>query len=320
MSFSSRVKNELCRVPIKNDCCKFAELAAIIHTGGSIQLTGRERISLRISTENACIARRVFTLLKELYNIHTEVLVRRNKRLRKNNNYVLVVPQIAYSKKILSDTYLFYKNDQGRISIYHDIHENLIKNECCKRAYLRGAFLGGGSVSDPEKTYHLEFVSRRYEYSLSLCNLLNSFGLHAQVIERKNNFVVYLKEGEHIVKFLNITGAHAALLDLENIRVYKDMRNNINRIINCETANLGKTVNAAVRQIDNIRYLKSNLGCQDVPPSLREVAELRLAYPDASLKELGEMLDPPMGKSGVNHRLRKLEQLAEDLRNKKGEI
>ncbi len=152
-----------------------------------------------------------------------------------------------------------------------------------------------------------------------MCNLINEFGLNAKTIERKNNFVVYLKEGDQIVNLLNIIGAHSALLDLENIRIYKDMRNNINRIVNCETANLSKTINAAVRQIENIRYLESNYGLAKLSPSLREIAELRLKNPDASLRELGEMLEPPIGKSGVNHRLRKLDKIAEDLKNKGGE-
>ncbi len=199
------------------------------------------------------------------------------------------------------------------------IDVRLIKKRCCKRAYIRGAFLGGGSVSDPEKIYHLEIVTHSDSYANSLCSLINEFGLNAKTIERKNNYVVYLKEGEHIVNLLNIIGAHSALLDLENIRIYKDMRNNINRIVNCETANLSKTINAAVRQIENIRYIEDSYGLSNLSPSLREVAELRLNNPDASLRELGEMLNPPIGKSGVNHRLRKLDKIAEELKNKGGE-
>ncbi|WP_129723667.1 DNA-binding protein WhiA [Xylanivirga thermophila] len=320
MSFSSKVKAELCRVTVERDCCKIAELAAIIHTSGTIKLAGRDRVGICITTENACIARRAFMLIKELYGINPEILVRKNKRLRKNNSYLLLIPQSVYSKRILSDIYIFYRDRDGKNNVCSGIHEDLIRRPCCKRAYLRGAFLGGGSVSDPEKGYHLEFVSHRNEYSEDLCELLNYFDLHAKIVERKNNFVVYLKEGEHIVNLFSIIGAHTALLNLENIRIYKDMRNNINRIVNCETANLGKTVNASLRQIDNIKYLKENSEYQKLPHSLKEIAELRLNYPDASLKELGQMLSPPMGKSGVNHRLRKLDQLADDLRIKKGEI
>ena len=165
----------------------------------------------------------------------------------------------------------------------------------------------------------MEIVTHNEVYANSLRDLINQFGLSAKTIERKNNYVVYLKEGEHIVNLLSIIGAHSALLDLENIRIYKDMRNNINRIVNCETANLSKTINAAVRQIENIKYLSKHYGLSKLSPALKEVAELRLDNPDASLKELGEMLSPPIGKSGVNHRLRKLDKMAEDIRSKRGE-
>lgn len=297
-----------------------AELAGIIHISGVIEISGRGRYSLKISTENASLARRIFVLFKELYNINAEILVRKNTRLRKKNSYLLVIPTSNDTKKILADTYSIYRNETEHIALNGTIDSSLIENGCCKKAYLRGAFLGGGSMSDPEKMYHLEFVTHRAEYADSLCELLNFFDLHAKIIERKNNYVVYLKEGEHIVKLLNIMGAHSALLNLENIRAYKDMRNNINRIVNCETANLTKTINASMRQIENIEYINKHLGYEKLPQSLKEVAELRLNYPDASLKELGEMLDPPIGKSGVNHRLRKLDKLAEDLRQEKGEM
>lgn len=151
-------------------------------------------------------------------------------------------------------------------------------------------------------------------------DLMDSFKLHSKVTKRKGNYVVYLKEGENIVDFLNIIGAHSALLELENIRILKEMRNNVNRIVNCETANLQKTVDASVRQVENINYIKEHLGFDKLPENLREIAKMRLAYSDATLKELGEMLNPPLGKSGVNHRLRKLDKIAESLRNMKGEL
>jgi DNA-binding protein WhiA len=318
VSFSAKAKNESCRVPLRRECCKLSELAALIHTAGTIQLRGKEKINFHISTENASIARRAFLLFKELYHINTEVLVRKNRRLRKNNNYILVVPQAFQPQRILKDTYILHKDQHGNVGFYDSISPDLIQRNCCKKAYLRGAFLGGGSVSDPEKTYHLEFVAHNGRYAESLCDLMNTLNLHAKVIERKSHFVVYLKEGEHIVNLLSLIGAHTALLNLENIRIYKDIRNNINRIVNCETANLSKTVNAALRQIENIKYLRDHLGLHKLPAPLREVAELRLEHNDASLKELGEMLVPPVGKSGINHRLRKLDKLAEDLKMRRG--
>ena len=199
-----------------------------------------------------------------------------------------------------------------------DIEPLLIQSTCCKRAYLRGAFLGSGSVSDPEKGYHLEFVSAKEEYIMSLQKLVNHFGMDAKVVIRKNNYVAYLKEGAQIVDLLNIMGAHVALMELENIRIVKEMRNNVNRLVNCETANLNKTVSAAVRQVQDINYLEGTIGLSALPRNLEEIAHYRLQHPSASLKEMGEMLNPPVGKSGVNHRLRKLSELANQLREERG--
>ena len=175
-------------------------------------------------------------------------------------------------------------------------------------------------MSDPERTYHLEIICHNKILAAELKKLMHDFNLNAKIIKRKGNYVVYLKEGENIVDFLNVIGAHLALLELENIRILKGMRNDVNRIVNCETANLQKTVDASVRQAESIRYIRDNLGFDKLPDNLREIAQLRLQYSDASLKELGEMLEPPLGKSGVNHRLRKLDKIAEDMKNVKGEV
>ncbi|NLB42985.1 MAG: DNA-binding protein WhiA [Clostridiales bacterium] len=315
MTFSSKAKNEMCRINMKRSCCKLAELAALIHTSGSVQQGNGKKASLKLTTENASIARRIFMLIKDSYQITPEVLVRRNRRLRKNNSYVLLVPVSKVTSKILEDTCIRMRTIDDNMEIQLDGNPLLIRKRCCKRSYLRGAFLGGGSVSDPEKAYHLEFVAHSEKYGEALCELINDLGLHAKMIERKNNFVVYLKEGEHIVNLLSLIGAHTALLNFENIRIYKDMRNNINRIVNCETANLGKTINASIRQIENIEYIRERIGLANLSPSLREIADLRIKYPDACLRELGDMLSPQVGKTGVNHRLRKLDKIAEDHRN-----
>ena len=314
MTFSSKAKNEMCRINMKRSCCELAELAALIHTCGSVQQVSGRKASLKLTTENASIARRIFMLIKDSYQLTPEVLVRRNRRLRKNNSYVLLVPVSKVTSKILEDTCIRMPTIDDNMEIQLDINPLLVRKRCCKRSYLRGAFLGGGSVSDPEKAYHLEFVARSEKYGEALCDLINNLGLHAKLIERKNNYVVYLKEGEHIVNLLSLIGAHTALLNFENIRIYKDMRNNINRIVNCETANLGKTINASIRQIENIEYIRDRIGFSNLSPSLREIADLRIKYPDASLRELGDMLSPQIGKSGVNHRLRKLDKIAEDHR------
>jgi cell division protein WhiA len=317
MSFSSITKNELSRMNVEEKCCLLAELAALIRMSGSIQIGGLNKVNLKVSTENAAIARRIFTLLKTLYNVHTEVMVRKNKQLKKNNNYLMIVDYRNDAEKILTDVGILNRDRKQYYKINYGIPEEIVQNRCCKRSYIRGAFLGGGSISNPEKTYHLEFVTHSQEHSEDLCNLINTFGLNAKIVVRKESYVIYLKEGEQIVDLLNIIGAYSALLKLEDIRILKEVRNNINRIVNCETANLGKTINASIRQIQNIEYIDKAMGIDNLPENLIDIARLRLAHREASLKELGMMLSPTVGKSGVNHRLRRLEEIAEELKERR---
>ena len=313
MTFSSKVKNEISKIITDDKCCHIAELSALIKMTGTIQIHGRSNIGIRLSTENASLARMLFTLIKELFNVNTRVAVRRNKQLKKNNNYTLNIENQAGGEIILLATGILTKAEEG-IKINYKLPSKLVKKPCCKKAYLRGVFLGGGSISDPEKTYHLELVTNNEEYAESIKKLINSYNLNSKVVNRKGNYVVYLKEGEQIVDFLNIIGAHQALFGLENVRINKEIRNNVNRIVNCETANLSKIVNASVRQINNIELVRQRIGFDNIPEGLAEIAELRLKYPDASLKEMGEMMSPPIGKSGINHRLRKLDEIAEKIR------
>lgn len=288
-----------------------AELSALIRTSGTIMLKGLSRTDLNILTENPAIARLIFTFFKKNFNIHTDVVVQKNKTLKKGNAYQIHIEDagdILKALGILVDVDGFY-------GINDKVPHFLLKDSCCKRAYIRGAFLGGGSVSDPERGYHLEFITHSEEYGNSLKELINEFGLESKLIDRKSNHIVYLKEGDQIVDLLNIIGAHKALLDFENVRIVKQMRNDVNRLVNCETANLNKTVNAAMKQVQDINLIKSRVGLGALPDGLSELAELRLEQPEASLKELGEMLDPPVGKSGVNHRFKKIHKFAESLVN-----
>ncbi|MDX9918235.1 MAG: DNA-binding protein WhiA [Gudongella sp.] len=314
MSFSSQTKNELSRMEIEDDCCALAELSALVRMNGSIQLASEKQINLRFTTENAAIARRIFSILKLLYQTEIEVMVRRNRQLKKNNSYLIVIHDKEISRKILSDVGFIKEDMSNLFDPTYSIPEEIISKRCCRRSYIRGSFLGGGSLSNPEKTYHLEFVTNREEHAENLRDIINSFGLSSKIIQRKENFVVYIKEGEQIVDILNIIGAHQALLKLEDIRVLKDVRNNINRIVNCETANLEKTIEASIRQKESIELISRKMGLGRLPDNLREIAELRLSYPDASLKEIGELANPPLGKSGVNHRFRKIEEIAEEIR------
>lgn len=314
MSFSSVTKNELSRLEIENDCCLLAELAALVRMNGSVQITGMQNINIRFTTENAAIARRIFSILKLLYSTEIEVMVRKNKQLKKKNNYLIVVHDKEISTKILTDVG-YIKDDKSNLyNPNYTVPKEIVKKRCCKRSFIRGSFLGGGSITNPERTYHLEFVTSREEHAKSLSSIINSFGLASKIIQRKESFVVYIKEAEQIVDLLNIIGAHQALLKLEDIRVLKEIRNNINRLVNCETANLGKTIDASIRQIQSIKLIQEKIGLNKLPDNLREVAEVRLSNPDSSLKEIGELLNPTIGKSGVNHRFRKIEEIARGLR------
>ncbi|GCL74718.1 DNA-binding protein WhiA [Paenibacillus naphthalenovorans] len=307
MSFAAQTKKELTLME-SEQCCEKAELSALLRMNGAVQVSS-QKIVLDVSTENAAIARRIYTLLKKTFQVHTELLVRKKMRLKKNNVYIVRVPnqvqEILKELRIVSEGFLFTPG----------IEPDIIKKSCCKRAYLRGAFLAGGSVNNPEgSSYHLEIYSMYEEHCQALCQLANDFDLNARCIERKKGFVLYIKEGEKIIEFLSLIGAHQALLRFEDVRIMKDMRNSVNRLVNCETANLNKTIGAAVRQIDNIRLLQKEVGLNNLPEKLREVAEIRLKHPDMNLKEVGDLLKGQVSKSGVNHRLRKIDELAEKLR------
>jgi DNA-binding protein WhiA len=308
VSFAAQTKKELTMIT-SDACCEKAELSALIRMNGSVQLTN-QRIVLDISTENAAIARRIYTLLKKKFRVHIELLVRKKMRLKKNNVYIVRLPNqvqdILSELRIVSEGFMFTPG----------IDDEIIQEDCCKRAYLRGAFLAGGSVNKPEgSSYHLEISSMYEEHCQSLCRLANEFELNARCIERKKGFVLYLKEGEKIIEFLSLIGAHQALLRFEDVRIMKDMRNSVNRLVNCDTANLNKTITAAVRQIENIRLLQKEIGLENLPEKLREVAQVRLTNPDINLKEVGDLLKGSVSKSGVNHRLRKIDEMAEKIRN-----
>jgi cell division protein WhiA len=308
MSFASETKKELTNIEVK-ECCAKAEIASLIRMNGAISFSNQQ-VVLDISTENAAIARRIYTLLKKVYDIHVELLVRKKMRLKKNNVYIVRISNNA--KLILSDLEIM---DAG-FMFNRKISPSFTKKKCCRRSYLRGAFLAGGSVNNPEtSSYHLEIFSLYKEHNEALCEVMNTFGLNAKTLERKKGFIVYLKEGEKITEFLNVMGAHQALLRFEDVRIVRDMRNSVNRLVNCETANLNKTIGAALRQVENIRFIDREVGLSILPERLREIAELRVKHQDVTLKELGEMVSgTPISKSGINHRLRKIDELAEKIR------
>ncbi|NLY44189.1 MAG: DNA-binding protein WhiA [Clostridiaceae bacterium] len=314
MSFSSRTKNELCRLPRGSDCCCTAELMGIICFAGEVK-QNKEEMILRVSTENASVARRFFSLVKWVFGVQAIVNIRKKKTPKHANSYNLYLKDRDTVEKVLLELGLVNSDTYAGNSVVFRINQEITAFNCCKRAFLRGAFLGGGSITDPEKSYHLELVTHHYLLNKDLYNILQEFGFDAKTVLRKSNYVTYFKGSENIVDFLNIIGAHKSLMALENIRIVKEMRNNVNRMVNCETANLEKTVSASVKQIDSIQFIDKTIGLGKLPKALQEIAQLRMEHREASLKELGEMLNPPIGKSGVNHRLRKLCNIAENIKN-----
>ena len=313
MSFSSEVKEELSRqVAAARHCC-IAEMAAIISLCGHVKISGENRYSVKINTENISVARKYFTLLKKTFNIVPEITIRQHVYLKKGRTYTITVNNHEDALKLLITCKLL--DGDGDIVENMSIVDNVvIMNSCCKRAFVRGAFIASGSISTPEKFYHFEIVCNSYEKAVQLCNLIASFQIEAKIVERKKHFVVYIKDGSGIVDILNVMEAHVALMNLENVRILKEMRNSVNRKVNCETANLNKTVAAAVKQIEDINYIRQTVGLSYLPDTLKQLAEIRLENPDVSLKELGTLLDTPVGKSGVNHRLRKICEIADSLR------
>lgn len=300
MSFSNDVKNELSRLETNEVCCDKAELLGVLRMSGAIVIRGMN-IGIHFSTENAALARRVLQILKNNYQVQTEVVITRSRRLKKNNRYqvrVLPAPQVNIAMTELQ-----------LLSMESDLKNPLLTKQCCKRAFLRGAFLGGGSISRPSSDYHLEMVTGNEDFARSIIKVMHTFSMKAKLTDRKNDYIVYLKDGESITNFLRVIGAHNSMMEFEGVRVLKEMRNNVNRRVNCETANLGKVVKAAVRQVNCIKFIDEHMGLSELPEALQETAKLRLKYPEASLNELVEY-SGGIGKSGINHRLKKLQELA----------
>lgn len=312
MSFSSETKSELAQIIPEERCCMLAEISGFARMCGTIRLVGPGKVNLHLLTEHAAGARMILKLLKKYFGIKAELIISKNQLLKKNNSYEMVLTEELHCHEILQEMGILRIED-GALSIDYGVPEAIVKKKCCKRAFLRGAFLGAGSLSHPEKAYHLELVTSNESLSSDIAKIMKSLGLSAKIVERKKNYIVYLKESEQIVDFLNMTGAHSMLLEFENVRIVKDMRNRANRIVNCDQANIEKTTIAAEKQIAAIRKIQEQKGIDWLPPKLREIALLRLEEPDISLKELGEKLEPPLGKSGVNHRLAKIEELAQRL-------
>lgn len=312
MSFSSEVKDELSKHISSARHCQIAEIAAMTAMCGEIIHEKNGEFSIKLATENESAIRKYFTLLQKTFNIYAE---KHNNYddIKKGSTYTIHIDDNATCIRILQ-TLKLYENDT-LIEQEGLVNPLLIQQTCCRRTFIRGAFLASGSISDPQKFYHFEIVCTSLKKAEQLRDVINSFEVDSKIIQRKKYYVVYIKEGTHIVDILNIMEAHVSLMQLENVRILKEMRNSVNRQVNCETANLNKTVEAAVKQIRDIEYIRDTIGFNSLKAGLREVAYARLENPDMNLKDLGMLLSPTVGKSGVNHRLRKLSEMAEHLRD-----
>ncbi len=315
MSFSGNVKEELSQQWNTARHCQIAETAALISICGSVTINSFNQYGIKIHTENLAVARKVFTLIKKTFNIEADISIRRNIE-KQSVSYSVIIRQHKDALRVLQATKLLEEH-KGGFEEFHIVSPLVIQQPCCRRAFLRGAFLGAGSMSDPNKSYHFEIVCSSEKMAKQIQGLICGFSMDAKIVRRKKTYVVYLKEGSQIVDILNIIEAHVALMELENVRILKEMRNTVNRKVNCETANINKTVSAAVKQLEDITYLRDTIGFGKLSDGLEEIALARISHPDATLKELGELLSPPVGKSGVNHRLRKLSDLAEKVRQSK---
>lgn len=333
MSFSVSVKEEICRHHSQSRHCQIAELLALVMTLGQIELR-EEQTRLFVKAENRLAADQVIWLLDKLFDHRIELAVHEHDlelsdegQLKKVlmtlklSDYIdyleedwLDEDELSQMEELLGADPITYVSAKG-VSLQNcQFPRQVIRKECCKKAFIRGVFLAAGSVNDPKKAYHFEIALQNAEYAAVVKDVLCQFGLDAKLVKRKKYFVVYLKEGSMIVDALTIMEAYVGLMDMENVRILKDMRNDINRRVNCETANIKKTVDAARRQIEDIEYIERVKGLGYLKEPLRLLAEKRLEEPDANLAELGEMMDPPVSKSGVNHRLRKINNIAKALR------
>lgn len=305
-SYASEVKKELTSLSVHPEHAK-AELAAFLRMNGILNIHDHQ-FSLDIITENPAIARRVFTLIKKAYRIEPLLIVSRKMKLKKNNQYLVRLQQQV--KEILTDLEI-WRDDCGFITSVPDRIKNSREGTM---SYLRGAFLAGGSVNNPETSrYHLEIYSTYENHNDDLAWLMNHFFyLHAKTTKRRRGYIVYLKEAEKIGDFLHVVGAVNAMLSFEDLRIMRDMRNSVNRLVNCDTANMKKTASAAAKQVENIKLIAANQDLEELPEKLQSLARFRLAHPELSLKEVAQQLPGgPISKSGVNHRFQKLQQLAD---------
>ena len=305
MSFTEEVKNELARLPRENTACRTAELLALLRMSGTV-ITGTEgKWGLDFSTSSNAVARRVLISLKKDFNLEPAILVRQGRRLRKKNVYTLTVLPFEGGNHFLEKMDIW---SLGKINDY-----NNLKTQEEKKAYLAGAFLGGGTGSRPQSDYHLELVTKSSIFAEEISKVMKELSLHPKLTDRKNDYIIYLKDGDEVGRFLQLIGSAHCYMEFENVRVMKDMRNRVNRQVNCETANLQKSVDAALRQFQQVQLIMKYMDLTELSPKIKEAAEMRLKKPYLSLGELAELLD--ISKSGLAHRFQKISAIAKKIKS-----
>ena len=310
MSFAAETKNELARIEPENKCCQLAEIAGFLRVSGSLRLAGGGRFTIVITTENPAVARHYKKLIKEYFQIDTELEVGDSPGPKKGRVYLQTIGPEMRSEQILRETGILMVRE-GNNYISDGIFDGLIRTKCCKKAYLRGIFMGAGTVNDPSNSYHLEFVCASKTLAADLRKVINSFvDLSAKVVPRKDSYIVYMKNSEYISDTLAIMGASSKVFIFEDVKIKKSFVNNAVRMTNCDNANTDRTLDAAQRQLAAIKKIEAVRGIDWLPEKLRLAARLRLENPEASLLQLAEMMDPPMKKSGINNRFKKIEEIA----------
>ncbi len=310
MSFSSDIKKELARQLPDEYHCLVAETAAILRFAGEAKGNAKNG-TLLVETENVVLAKKYLSLIKKSFDISVDLNIHKVPS-GKANIYRILLSSDECGADAGDDFSRVWRETADWDN--PDFAAGLLEYSCCRRAYIRGAFLASGSMNDPGKSYHFEIVCRTPDTAEGLARIIETFEIEPRVIRRKNKYIVYIKDSESIVDILNVMGASGALMHLENVRIIKDMKNSANRQSNCDSANISKMVQAASRQLDDIRLIQNTIGLNNLPAQLRDMAEARLEHPEESLQELGAYLDPPIGKSGANHRLAKLGEIAQNLR------
>ena len=307
MSFSSDVKNELAVVKPEKSCCGLSELCGLYATMGSLSLLGRGKVNVQLTSESLAVCRRAYTLLVQTLHVSPQIHYVSYARFGGTRKCVLTLGPI-HSPTLLKA--LGMMDDNG--SLRSTTPRMALTRQCCMRAFLRGVMLGGGTMSNPEQSYHLELPCRDSDIQAMMAKCMQRMGLPIKLAARRDHTYFYLKQSDQIVAFLTVVGAHTSVMQIEDLRVKKQVMETVNRAMNCDNANLQKQMDASRSQIETIQKLRDSGKLATLPPSLQAIAHARLAAPDASLQELGAMLDPPIGKSGVNHRMRRLLSFAEE--------